>query len=135
MNQRKKSIVTLACGIAAGIFLTLAVRATTQVFVGTTTLVNGTNNGAAVWTGQMSLPRGTFYIQNGGLTNGVTNCLTGYVQVSLDSNNWVNQAQYFPTITNATIDAFSPYVLPTLYMRFVTVTTNPVNVLASWSYP
>lgn len=135
MNQNKKSILTLACGIVAGLILAFALRAATTVFVGTPALINGTNNGPAVWSGQLSLPHGTFYVQNSGLTNGTTNCLTGYVQVSFDSNTWVNVAQYRPTGTNATTDAFAPYVNPTAYLRFVTVTTNPVNVLNSWSYP
>lgn len=120
----KKALVLLALLFVVAVFL---VHAATTTMIGSMTTVNGTTNTAAVSLGNIYPPRGVFYIQNGGLAS--TNALLINVQLSIDGTNFYTVATYYPSVTNATTDAYAPtYSALPVYMRAQVVTTNAVQV-------
>ena len=125
-----KKIIKFAAvaAVAATLFGFLAVKATTYTLVGSmVTVDNTTSNTAAITLGTFAYPRGTFYIQNGGLT--ATGALVINIQASVDDTNFITIATYRPAATNATTETYSPaYAAQTIYLRASVVTTNSVQV-------
>ena len=76
--------------------------------------VNGTNPGGVYYASNIIVPLQKFTIQSMGITNadhagsyttnGVTNCITINLQMSVDASNtnWITLATYSPSTTNAT---------------------------------
>lgn len=120
--------------VAALVAMCLVARGGSQTFLGTLiTVDNTTSNSASLAAGSFSMPSGYFLIQNGGLT--ATNALRVNVQVSVDNTNFLTVATYYPSVTNAATDRYSPaYSAQTIYMRVQAVTTNSVEVGTSYQY-
>ena len=120
--------------VAAFLLIAAAAQADSYMFMGSlVTVNNATSNSTALAVGTFSVPQGRFYIQNGGLT--ATNALRVNVQVSVDNTNFVTVATYWPSVTNAVTDSFSPAYSPqTIYLRAQAVTTNSVQVGENYQY-
>ena len=102
-------------------------RAGSTLILGSMTTVNGTTNTAGTLIGSVYPPRGTFSIQNGGLSS--TNELTVNVQLSIDGTNYFTVGTYIPSATNATTEAYTPtFTGVSIYMRAQVVTTGAVQV-------
>ncbi len=117
--------------IAIGFFVlflfALGAMAGNNTLIGSMQNVNGTANSTGLVAGTVNVPRGTFLISNGGLTQ--TNALLVNVQYSLDNTNWLTMATYGPSSTNSTTDTFIPAISPpNIYMRVQVVTTNSVSM-------
>ena len=99
-----------------------------------------TNNGNTFSVSGIYIPSQQFTLQSLGLTNavassyltnGITNQLTIYIQVSVDSgnSNWLTLASWSPSTTNAYVDSFKPtFSSITLPMRAQIVTSNSCGV-------
>ena len=134
----KKLLITVSLSIAFAV----SVRAATTTNLLSLTSVTGTNAGNTVTASGVSFPLRTFIFQSGPITNlagswgsgsyttnGVTNAITRYWQVSLDAANWVNVYTNAPTTTNATVEQFTPVLsAQTVYYRVIAVTTNALPV-------
>ena len=103
--------------------------------------VNGTSAGGVYYASNVIVPMQKFTIQslgitNGGYsgsytTNGVTNCITINLQMSVDASNtnWITLATYSPSTTNATVESLSAVVGQiSIPMRMQVITTNALGV-------
>jgi hypothetical protein len=121
----------IAALLAVGLFAVPRLHAGSSILVGSMSTVNGTFNSPTNALGTFSYPGGRIAIQNGGLTD--TNALVGKLQFSADGTNFITVAVYGPSSTNATTDTFIPSPAPvTIYYRFQVVTTNSVQVGATF---
>lgn len=124
------ALLFLAC-------VTCLVYATNYVLIGSMAGVNGTSNSPSILIGQVYPPRGTFYIQNGGII--ATNAFLINVQMSIDGTNFFTVSTYYPNtnsvgVTNYT-DTFSPaYSGIPIYLRAQAVTVGGTNVLLGGTY-
>ena len=105
------------------------------------TTVIGTNNGTSVALTGVWLPPRTFIFQHTGITNlngtwgsgsfttnGVTNAIVRYVQISLDNVNWTSIYTNVPSSTNASLETVTPsFNDQSIYIRVQTVTTNGIG--------
>jgi hypothetical protein len=124
------------CGVMVAMAVlgsVLLARATLYTLMGSlVTVNNATSNTVSVAVGTFTLPYGTVYIQNGGLT--ATNALQVNIQASMDNTNFVTVATYWPSRTNATTETFVPsYGVQTIYLRGQVITTNSVQVGGTYS--
>jgi hypothetical protein len=105
------------------------------------TYVNGTNYGNVTWVSNVYVPKERFIMQslgitNGGYsgsytTNGITNAITVYLQVSVDGSNtnWITLTSWKPSHTNAVVEAVNDeFDRIALALRAQIVTTNALGV-------
>jgi hypothetical protein len=92
--------------------------------------VNGTTNSPSAVACYVSIPPGSYDIQDGGMA--ATQALVINVQISVDNTNFLTVATWTPPTTNATSWKFNPsYATQPIYLRSQIVTTGaiPVGVL------
>lgn len=109
------------------LLLLCAARVQSALIIGGLSSINGTSNSTAVASGVTYFPRGTFMVQNGGMTS--TNDLRVEAQVSVDQTNYTTIAVYYPSTNAASAETFTCGVgCVTNWMRVRVVTTNAVSV-------
>ena len=120
-----KSFVTLLILVLA---LSAEASLVTSNMFTLATVNNATNTTAITTLGNIYTPAVTFSIQNTGLST--TNALGVDIQYGFATNSMTNTFTYQPSVTNATIDSFTPpnNGVLTIYARAIIRTTNSVTV-------
>jgi hypothetical protein len=125
----KKRILIVA-GLVVG--LALATWASTFTSVGTLTAVNNTTSNGSAFTSTTLGGSGTLTVQNSGAATNTTFMV--YDQISLDGTNYTTVGTNQVAVNAGSTTNFYPSFLAPVYRRAQIVTTNSVNVSATYQY-
>ena len=128
----KKRLSIAGLLVACLCLLALATWAGTFTSVGSLTAVNNTTSSGTAFTATTVGGSGTLTVQNSGAVTNTT--FVVYDQISLDGINFVNIGTNQVQVDAGSITNFYPSFSTPIYRRAQVVTTNSVNVSATYQY-